>query len=149
MNAKPLTAGLCLCLVALSGCVTTTGSAQRPSRLDPQKQEVRDLADRFISLVMTSSRDEIGQMVLPAQAKGFSAKVFVEGRFRMKRRNFQIIAWDKLAINVTPLKTGSGMLSTAIVTVRMLPKNEIKPVYVNLHWRRHAGKWCIDAFPRQ
>lgn len=149
MNAKPLAAGLCLCLAVLAGCVTTTGSAQRAGRLNPQKEEVRDLADRFITLAMTRSDDEIGQMVLPAQAKGFNAEVFVEGRFRMKRKNFQIIAWDKLAITVTPLKTGHGMLSTAVVTVRILPKNEIKPVYVNLHWRRHAGKWFIDAFPQQ
>ena len=146
MNKKAVVAVLCVCLAGVSGCLTASNTRRQ---VDPVREEIRDRADAFLSLVIRRDYRAIRPMILPRQAQGFNAGAFVEGRFRMKANHFDLVAWDRLAIQATPLKNRPGMLSSAPVSVRVLATNEIKTIYVNLHWRKQAGKWYINAFPNQ
>ncbi len=88
-------------------------------------------------------------MVLPSQAKGLDTDALIERSFRMKRKYFRIVTWDASRIAVAGSPRSGKMLSTATVTVKLLPSNELKPVYLNLHWLKRGGRWYIDAFPKK
>ena len=137
---------LCGCLAAVSGCATGGGARRQD---DAVKEEIRDRVDAFLTAVMSKDYGTIRSIVLPGQAQGFNAQVFVEDRFRMRVGRFDLVAWDRLKIQVTPLRDGSGTLSTGLVTVRDLAANETKPLFVNLHWRKHAGQWYIEPFQQR
>ena len=146
MNKKAAVAVLCVCLAGVAGCVTASDNRRQA---DPVREEIRDRADAFLSLVMRRDYGAIRPMILPRQAQGLNARVFVEGRFRMKANHFDLVAWDRLAIQATPLKDAPGMLSSAPVSIRALATNKIKTIYINLHWQKQAGKWYINAFPNR
>ncbi|MHC4712181.1 MAG: hypothetical protein ACYTAN_02775 [Planctomycetota bacterium] len=145
MNQRSLI-WISLWLFALSGCVTTTGRTAPASR---DVKQIRGAADAFLQCAMHGRYDDISNLVVGEQSAGFNGEVFVANRFRMPVNRFEILGWDRLMIQVTSLKDGSGMLSTAVVTVRALATNEVKPLYVNLHWRKEGGAWRINPYPRQ
>lgn len=146
MRTATLATILCFSLVCSSGCVQ---NGPRPKRADPVVDEIRNQVDRFLYMAGAGGYDGITAIVLARQAKGFRARDFIANRFRMKTSAFRIIGWDPLKVSVTTLKAGPGMLSSAPVTVRVLADNEVKVVFVNLHWQKHGGKWRINAFPGQ
>ncbi len=132
-----------LMLLVLSGCVTTTDRTAPASR---DVEKIRGGADAFLQCAMHGRYDDITDLVVRGQSEGFNGTLFVEDRFRMPVNRFEILGWDRLMIQVTPLKDGSGMLSTAVVTVRALATNEVKPLYVNLYWRKEGGAWRINPY---
>lgn len=137
---------LCVCLAAASGCVS---SGSRRADEHPATSAVRDGVDRFLSAGMTGNYEGISELIVPSERRGFSAAVFIENRFRMPIGRFEIFAWDRTLIKVVDLKEGPGVLSSVPVSIRALADNEVKSVYVNLHWRRVGGRWLIEPYPQQ
>lgn len=137
---------LCVCLAAVSGCVS---SGSRRADEHPATSAVRDGVDRFLSAGMTGNYEGISELIVPSERRGFSAAVFIENRFRMPIGRFEIFAWDRTLIKVVDLKEGPGVLSSVPVSIRALADNEVKSVYVNLHWRRVGGRWLIEPYPQQ
>jgi len=141
---KSKTAAVLLIFAALAaGC--KTADSRRGEH--PAAAQVRDGVDRFLTLSMTGEYDKISELVIPDRASGFNGRVFVENRFRMPVNRFEILAWDRTLIKVIELREGPGLLSSVPVSVRYLATNEVKPVYVNLQWRRALGRWLIEPYP--
>ena len=133
---------------ALGGCATT-GSRTGGPRETATERAIRDQADAFLTSVMMRQYDQIAGLVASGQSKGFQGRAFVEDRFRMRANRFDVVMWDRMMIKITTLKRGPGMLSTVPVRVRILAENEVKPVFVNLYWRKESGKWRINAYPKR
>ena len=133
-----------LCAAALAGCVSTGGNVKP---VDRDIEAIRDGVDAFLTSVGNQRYEALGAMIVRSQASGFNGEDFAADRFRMDAHRFQIIGWDRLMTKVTKTKDGSTMLSTAVVTVRDLVANEVKPVFVNLHWRREGAQWRILPYP--
>lgn len=137
---------LCICLAAASGCANS-GSSR--SGEHPAAPAVRDGVDRFLRAAMTGEYEGIAELIVPSERRGFNPAVFIENRFRMPVGRFEIFAWDRTLIKVIDLKEGPGVLSTVPVSIRALADNKLKPVYVNLHWRKVGGRWLIKPYPQQ
>lgn len=148
MHKKALALALMAVISALGGCATT-GSRTASHRETATERGIRDQADTFLTFVMMKRYDQIADLVASGQSKGFQGRAFVEDRFRMRANRFDVVMWDRMMIKITTLKRGPGMLSTVPVRVRVLAENEVKPVYVNLYWRKESGKWRINAYPNK
>lgn len=133
-----------LSLAVIAGCATTS---TRPKAVDRDVEAIRDGVDAFLTCVGQNRYDALTAMVVRSQATGFNGEDFAADRFRMDAYRFQIVGWDRLMTKVTRTKDGAAMLSTAVVTVRDLIANEVKPVFVNLYWRREGPEWRILPYP--
>jgi len=137
---------LTLCALALTGCQTGR-SAKGSFGPATVRDEIAQEVGKFIDFAMSENYDGIKSLVSPSQAGGFDGKLFIQDRFRLRPGTFQIIVWDKNRIGVTRAKEENLYLSSAVAHVRILSTNEVKPVYVNLHWTEERGSWRLLPFP--
>jgi len=135
---------LAAAVAAAVGCAST-GYGSGPG--EATREAVRDRFDQFLRAAAGEDYDAVRRLVLPGEREGQSGLYFVERAFRMERKYFEVIGWDRLRIKVTTLKEGPGLLATAVVTCRLVAENEVRPVFVNLRWRKRGGTWYVDAFP--
>lgn len=148
MHKTVFVLALLAAISAVGGCATTD-SRTASHRETATERAIRDQEDAFLTFVMMRQYDRVADLVASGQAKGFQARAFIENRFRMKANRFDVVMWDRTMIKITTLKAGPGMLSTVPVRVRVLAENKIKPVFVNLYWRKESGKWRINAYPNR
>jgi len=133
--------------VLAAGCAGT-GQKRTGEAATGAETEITDLVGQFIDFTMNEDYNGIKSLVAPAEAKDFDTRAFLEDRTRMKSGTYQILAWDKKFVAVTPVKGTQYELSSAVANVRILATNAVKPLYVNLYWQKQGGRWYIAPYPQ-